>query len=52
VFTAWGVAGLAAPGVGGYIFDVSGGYAAALALAAGTGVLSAAVAWTLPPTAK
>ena len=49
VFTSWGVAGLAAPGLGGYIFDVSGGYGAALALAAGAGLVSAAVAWTLPP---
>ncbi len=52
VFTSWGVAGLAAPGIGGYIFDLTGGYGAALALAAGAGVLSAAVAWTLPPVAK
>ena len=52
VFTAWGVAGLAAPGVGGYIFDALGGYGVALALAAGAGLLSAAAAWTLPPAAK
>lgn len=49
VFTAWGVAGLAAPGAGGYLFDLFGGYGMALALAAGAGLLSAAVAWTLPP---
>ncbi len=52
VFTSWGVAGLAAPGLGGYILDVSGGYGPALALAAGAGILSAAVAWSLPPAAK
>lgn len=52
VFTAWGAAGLAAPGIGGYIFDVSGGYGWALALAAGAGLFSAVVAWTLPPAAK
>src|SRR5262249_60609781 len=51
VFTAWGVAGLVAPGLGGYIFDLSGGYGVALALAAGAGLLSAAVAWSLPPPA-
>jgi OFA family oxalate/formate antiporter-like MFS transporter len=49
VFTAWGAAGLAAPGIGGYIFDALGGYGVALALAAGAGLLSAAAAWTLPP---
>lgn len=49
VFTAWGAAGLAAPGLGGYIFDLMGGYGIALALAAGAGLLSAAAAWTLPP---
>jgi len=52
VFTSWGAAGLAAPGLGGYIFDVSGGYGPALALAAGAGILSAAVAWSLPPATK
>ena len=49
VFTSWGVAGLAAPGIGGYLYDIAGGYGLALALAAGAGVLSAAVAATLPP---
>ncbi|HEY7607641.1 MAG TPA: hypothetical protein VIF14_00285 [Alphaproteobacteria bacterium] len=52
VFTSWGAAGLVAPGLGGYIFDLSGGYGVALALAAGAGLLSAAVAWTLPPAAR
>ncbi|MFO0987462.1 MAG: hypothetical protein U1F37_08845 [Alphaproteobacteria bacterium] len=52
VFTAWGAAGLAAPGLGGYIFDLSGGYGVALALAAAAGLLSAAAAWTLPPAAR
>lgn len=52
VFTAWGAAGLAAPGLGGYIFDMSGGYGVALALAAAAGLLSAAAAWTLPPAAR
>lgn len=49
VFTAWGAAGLLAPGIGGYLFDLFGGYAGALALAAGAGLASAAVAFTLPP---
>jgi MFS family permease len=49
VFTSWGAAGLAAPGLGGYFYDTFGGYGVALALAAGAGFVSAAVAWTLPP---
>jgi OFA family oxalate/formate antiporter-like MFS transporter len=48
VFTSWGVAGLAAPGIGGYLYDLAGGYTLALALAAGAGVLSALAAATLP----
>jgi OFA family oxalate/formate antiporter-like MFS transporter len=48
VFTSWGVAGLAAPGLGGYFYDAFGGYGVALALAAAAGLISAAVAWTLP----
>jgi MFS family permease len=52
VFTSWGAAGLAAPGIGGYLFDLSGGYGVALGLAAAAGLLSAVVAWTLPPAPK
>ncbi|MCW5770581.1 MAG: MFS transporter, partial [Rhodospirillaceae bacterium] len=48
VFTAWGAASLIAPGIGGYLFDETGGYASALALAAGAGLASAIVALTLP----
>ena len=49
VFTAWGVAGLVAPGIAGYLYDTTGGYTLALALAAGAALLSAIVAATLPP---
>ena len=49
MITAWGVAGLLAPGVAGYLYDATGGYTLALALAAGAAVLSAIVATALPP---
>lgn len=52
VFTSWGVAGLAAPGIGGYFYDAYGGYGLALALAAGAGLLSAACAAMLPPARR
>ena len=41
VFTAWGVAGLAAPWSAGAIYDLGSGYAAALAIAAAVSALSA-----------
>ena len=44
VFTAWGVAGLLGPWLAGAVFDVTGGYTWALALAAGLAFLSATVA--------
>lgn len=50
VFTAWGVAGLTAPGIGGLLFDRTGGYGAALGLAAAAGVLSAVAVARLPPS--
>ena len=50
VFTAWGVAGLTAPGVGGLLFDHTGGYGVALALAATAGILSAIAVARLPPS--
>lgn len=44
VFTAWGVAGLVSPWLAGQIYDLGSGYAMALWIAAGLGVLSAIVA--------
>jgi MFS family permease len=44
VFTAWGAAGLAAPWLAGVLFDRSGGYGAALGVAAGLGLVSAVAA--------
>ncbi len=41
VFTAWGTAGLLAPWFAGFLFDETGGYAVALAVAAGLGICSA-----------
>ncbi len=41
VFTAWGVAGLAAPWSAGAIYDLGSGYTAALAIAAAISALSA-----------
>jgi MFS family permease len=40
VFTAWGVAGLLAAPLGGYIFDRTGGYGISLWIGAGAAVLS------------
>lgn len=48
VFTAWGMAGLAAPWIAGWIYDWSGGYLYALLLAAGAGLLSAGASYLLP----
>ncbi len=48
VFIAWGLAGLAAPWLAGLLFDARGDYGLALLLAAGAGLLSAAVAAILP----
>ncbi len=47
VFTAWGLAGLAAPWFAGYLFDRSGGYAFALTAAAFLGLVSAFAAFRL-----
>tara|TARA_R110002051_G_scaffold25371_3_gene61912 strand:+ start:1636 stop:2772 length:1137 start_codon:yes stop_codon:yes gene_type:complete len=44
VFTAWGIAGLLAPWFAGQIYDWDGSYGAALLIAAGFGILSAAIA--------
>ncbi|WP_162913369.1 MFS transporter [Rhodospirillaceae bacterium SYSU D60014] len=48
VFTAWGIAGLAAPWIAGILFDASGSYVLALALAAVAALFAAATAMTLP----
>jgi len=47
VFTAWGLAGLLAPWTAGRIFDVSGGYDAAMLVAAAVALISVACAATL-----
>lgn len=44
VFTAWGVAGLVGPWFAGWVFDETGGYDLAFALAACLGLLCAALA--------
>lgn len=41
VFTAWGTAGLAGPWLAGVLFDATGGYSSALAVAAGFSLVSA-----------
>ena len=41
VFTAWGAAGLAGPWLAGTLFDATGGYTIALAVAAGLSLVSA-----------
>lgn len=48
VFTAWGLAGLGAPWLAGVLFDIWGGYEAALILAAVAALLGAGVTTLLP----
>ena len=48
VFTAWGVAGLCAPGLAGWVYDQTGTYGAALLIAAAFGVISAVSVQRLP----
>lgn len=48
VFTAWGAAGLLAPGLAGYLFDRTGGYVDALLLAAGAAMASSLSTFGLP----
>ncbi len=49
VFTAWGFAGLAGPWLAGAIFDASGGYAAALLVAAALAAASTGLALRVLP---
>ena len=49
LFSAWGVAGLTAPLIAGYLFDVTGTYTLALAVAAGAAVLGLVALWASPP---
>ena len=49
VYTAWGVAGLAAPAAAGVLYDAAGNYVAALAAATGLCLLSALAAAMLRP---
>ena len=48
VFTAWGIAGLGAPWLAGFLYDSSGTYQSALAIAILTGLVSFAAAFGLP----
>lgn len=48
IFTAWGLAGLGGPWLAGRIYDSTGGYHAALMVAAVAGLASAAVTQLLP----
>ena len=48
VFTAWGLAGLAAPVAAGALFDATGGYGAVLAATAAAAALGAAASLALP----
>lgn len=48
LFSAWGAAGLTAPLIAGALFDWTGNYRLALAIAAGAAVMSVAVIWTVP----
>ena len=49
IFTAWGVAGLLGPWFAGVVYDATGGYSAALALASVAALLSIVVVLMLPP---
>ena len=49
LFSARGVAGLTAPLIAGYLFDVTGTYTLALAVAAGAAVLGLVFLRTIPP---
>jgi len=49
VYTAWGLAGLAAPALAGVLFDARGSYTAALTVATALSLGSAVVAATLRP---
>ena len=49
VYTAWGVAGLAAPAAAGVLYDAAGNYVAALAAATGLCLLAALAAAMLKP---
>ena len=48
VFTAWGLAGLAAPSLAGLLYDLSGGYQAALLVAALAAGVASGIALLLP----
>lgn len=51
IFTAWGIAGLAGPWLGGLLFDWTGGYGIALATAAVIATMGAIPAMLLPRAA-
>lgn len=52
LFSAWGVAGLTAPLIAGALYDWTGAYTLALAVAAGAAVLGLVFLWTIPPPAE
>ena len=49
LYTAWGLAGIVGPWVAGTAFDRTGGYAAAIAIAAGAMATGAILSLALPP---
>ena len=49
VFTAWGVGGIFAPWLAGRLFDVTGGYAAALLVSSASLAVAGLVGLALPP---